>query len=50
MREAARLQGFPDEFRVYGAFSNQMEQITNAVPPPLTRAVLSVLAELVKLR
>lgn len=50
VREAARLQGFPDEFRVYGAFSNQMEQVTNAVPPPLTRAVLAVLTELVKLR
>lgn len=49
VREAARLQGFPDDFRVYGAFSNQMEQVTNAVPPPLARAVLSVLSEIVKL-
>jgi len=49
VREAARLQGFPDEFRIYGSFSNQMEQVTNAVPPPLTRAVLSVLKELVEL-
>ena len=45
VREAARLQGFPDDFRVYGSFSNQMEQVTNAVPPPLARAVLSVLIE-----
>ena len=45
VREAARLQGFPDDFRVYGAFGNQMEQVTNAVPPPLARAVLSVLVE-----
>lgn len=45
VREAARLQGFPDGFRVYGSFANQMEQVTNAVPPPLARAVLSVLAE-----
>ena len=44
-REAARLQGFPDEFRIYGSFANQMEQVTNAVPPPLARAVLCVLAE-----
>lgn len=43
VREAARLQGFPDTFRVYGSFANQMEQVTNAVPPPLTRAVLCVL-------
>jgi DNA (cytosine-5)-methyltransferase 1 len=45
VREAARLQGFPDDFRVYGSFSNQMEQVTNAVPPPLASAVLSVLIE-----
>jgi DNA (cytosine-5)-methyltransferase 1 len=45
VREAARLQGFPDSFRVYGSFANQMEQVTNAVPPPLARAVLSVLID-----
>lgn len=50
VREAARLQGFPDSFRVYGTFANQMEQVTNAVPPPLTRAVLSVLLETSKMR
>ncbi len=49
VREAARLQGFPDGFRVYGFFANQMEQVTNAVPPPLARAVLQVLAETVGL-
>lgn len=46
VREAARLQGFPDSFRIFGSFANQMEQVTNAVPPPLARAVLSVLLEL----
>ncbi len=46
VREAARLQGFPDNFRVYGSFANQMGQVTNAVPPPLARVVLGVLAEL----
>ena len=39
VREAARLQGFPDDFRIYGSFANQMEQVTNAVPPPLARGV-----------
>jgi len=46
VREAARLQGFPDDFRVYGTFGNQMEQVTNAVPPPLASVALQVLAEL----
>jgi DNA (cytosine-5)-methyltransferase 1 len=45
VREAARLQGFPDDFRIYGSFANQMAQVTNAVPPPLARIVLQVLAE-----
>jgi len=45
VREAARLQGFPDDFRVYGSFANQMMQVTNAVPPPLARVVLSVLTK-----
>jgi len=49
VREAARLQGFPDNFRVYGSFANQMEQVTNAVPPPLARTVLRVLLELVQI-
>lgn len=49
VREAARLQGFPDTFRVYGSFGNQMQQVTNAVPPPLAKAVLQVLARLVGL-
>jgi DNA (cytosine-5)-methyltransferase 1 len=45
VREAARLQGFPDHFRIYGRFANQMEQVTNAVPPPLAKVVLRVLIE-----
>lgn len=45
VREAARLQGFPDNFRIYGSFSNQMNQVTNAVPPPLASIVLRVLVD-----
>jgi DNA (cytosine-5)-methyltransferase 1 len=45
VREAARLQGFPDDFRIYGSFANQMMQVTNAVPPPLALTVLQVLTE-----
>lgn len=43
VREAARLQGFPDSFTVQGSFANQMLHITNAVPPPLARAALAAL-------
>jgi DNA (cytosine-5)-methyltransferase 1 len=50
VREAARLQGFPDEFRIFGSFGNQMEQVTNSVPPPLANAVLSVLTDMLHSR
>lgn len=46
VREAARLQGFPNTFCVRGSFSNQMQQVTNAVPPPMAKAVLHILLEL----
>jgi DNA (cytosine-5)-methyltransferase 1 len=49
VREAARLQGFPDSFRIYGSFGNQMQQVTNAVPPPLAQVVLQVLVNLTNL-
>ncbi len=43
VREAARLQGFPDDFEIKGTFSKQMLHVTNAVPPPLARAALHAL-------
>ncbi len=46
VREAMRLQGFPDSFRVYGPFGSQMSQVTNAVPPPLAKVALEVLCEI----
>jgi hypothetical protein len=41
--EAARLQGFPAEFRFEGSQSSQYAQIGNAVPPPLAEAVARAL-------
>lgn len=37
--EAMRLQGFPPEFILEGPLSAQVEQVSNAVPPPLARAL-----------
>ena len=46
-REAARLQGFHDDFRFEGNKSEVTLQIGNAVPPPLAKAVgLAVLGML----
>jgi DNA (cytosine-5)-methyltransferase 1 len=39
--EAMLLQGFPDTFVIEGNLSEQVEQVSNAVPPPLARSVAS---------
>ena len=38
-REAAALQGFPDQYRFYGTRGDIRSQIGNAVPPPLAEAI-----------
>lgn len=45
IREAARIQTFPDHFRFAGAPTAAFKQIGNAVPPRLGRAVGSAVAE-----
>ncbi len=45
VREAARIQGFRDSFVFTGSLSNQFRMIGNAVPPPLSATLASILRE-----
>ena len=45
MREACRLQSFPDWFSFYGKLDNQQQQLANAVPPVLACAIANAIAD-----
>lgn len=46
VREAARLQTFPDDFIFMGSKDSQYQQVGNAVPPILAKAIAMKLGEL----
>lgn len=48
VREAARIQSFPDNYKFMGSIGFQQQQVGNAVPPFLAKAVFSAIRLLVK--
>lgn len=48
VREAARLQSFPDDFEFVGSRGNAYQMIGNAVPPRLAKAIASAVKELLE--
>ena len=45
VRECARLQTFPDDFKFFGAISTRMQLIGNAVPPLLSSRIAEAVRE-----
>jgi len=48
-REAARIQGFPDNFVFFGNRGDVRKQIGNAVPPPLAKVIGKQIAKCLEL-
>ena len=48
VRMAARIQGFPDEWEIYGKKTIAYRQVGNAFPPPVAQAVGGAIAQAIK--
>lgn len=47
IREAARIQSFPDTFRFFGTVTQQYAQVGNAVPPFMARAIGEAISDMI---